>query len=83
MLCGTLVRESKQPAVPAVFPARLHPTCMESTWDSKPSGSPLIFYLLHSLLSGKHDANSLPTGSEWKPAGQRKKKRRKARDAGN
>lgn len=66
MLCGTLVRESKQPAVPVVFPARLHPTCMESTWDSKPSGSPLIFCLLHSLLSGKHDGNSLPTGSEWK-----------------
>ena len=46
MLCGTLVHESKLPAVPVTFPARLHPMRIRAHGIANP-----VEVLLSSLSS--------------------------------
>lgn len=55
MLSSSLVQESKQPAVPVVFPARLQPACMGAHGTAN---------AVEALLS------SLSSPPQWKPCWQ-------------
>lgn len=85
MLCGTLVRESKQPAVPVVFPAKLHPTCMRAHGIAN-----AVEVLLYCLSSTQFSVETMigtlfpqALGGNQQDKGKKKKRRRKAGNAGN